>query len=583
MLTPLPLLIDLRCSTQMAKRNLWNIVRGGTLAELRQALPSDMNMRKAAVCVFHPQAGTSLLTNACVWGRLDMAAALVQEHGHPVDLADPEDGSTALHQMCGKGHIEAALFLIRTLGANPHALNKDGNTALHFACHTGYTELARILVRDFRLNDNAFSHLGATPLHAASLGGHTGTALWLINDLGARVNAASDLFITPLLSAACRGHTGTALALINIGGARIDAADGGGWTPLHWACASGSTVTVSALLAEGARLEAKDRDGDKPQQLICCHSKADPANKPLVLAAIVRHLRLERLGKEVLRLAATWDHDSLKRAMDTLMAAAAEPWACSEEVAKAALRDNWTAPRHPLDMFREPATGRTALAVAAAAGIFRNAELLIQEAASPLELDCEGRTPWQLALLNGSELMAVWFEAMPIVYWAGHSKLRYRPAATSFLMCCRFSRMRAPVFLQCNEACPVPGVSYMHPDDWCIPQRDAYRILHFLGPELHGSVWPGPPRGYVGPLPGLTPRPVRRMPVRRIPVRVLVPAVVEAAAVKAPMGCVQCGKTACKLMACTRCRAASYCSGKCQKLHYPAHKAGCRLASGATQ
>jgi hypothetical protein len=43
----------------------------------------------------------------------------------------------------------------------------------------------------------------------------------------------------------------------------------------------------------------------------------------------------------------------------------------------------------------------------------------------------------------------------------------------------------------------------------------------------------------------------------------------------AAAGCAPCGSTAGKLMACTRCRAASYCSGKCQKLHYPAHKAGC--------
>jgi hypothetical protein len=321
---------------------------------------------------------------------------------------------------------------------------------------------------------------------------------------------------------------------------------------------------VSALLAEGARLDAESVDGIKPQQLICFQPQADPANKPLVLAAFARHVRLERLAKEVIRLAATWDHDSLKRAIHALMEAAAEPWACSEEVAKAALKENWTCPRHPLDMFRDE-KGRTALAVAAAAGIFRNAELLIQEAASPLELDCEGRTPWQPALSNGSELMAVWFESMPIVYWAGHSKLRYRPAATAFLMCCRFSRMRAAPFPPADEQYPpIPGVSYMHPDDWCIPHRDAYRILHFLGPELWGSVWPGPPKGYNGSLPGFSKRPMRRVPVRVLPA---VPVVV--------VGCAQCGTEAVKLMVCTRCRAASYCSGKCQKLHYPAHKAGC--------
>ena len=130
----------------MAPKVMFDIVRTGTLEELRRALPSDEKKRKAAVCVFHPQEGSSLLLNACYWGRWDMAAALVQEHGHPVDLAEPQQGHTALHQVLGNGRIEAALFLVRTLGANPHAVSKDGATALHYACQEGHTELARILV-----------------------------------------------------------------------------------------------------------------------------------------------------------------------------------------------------------------------------------------------------------------------------------------------------------------------------------------------------------------------------------------------------------------------------------------------------
>ncbi len=73
-----------------------------------------------------------------------------------------------------------------------------------------------------------------------------------------------------------------------------------------------------------------------------------------------------------------------------------------------------------------------------------------------------------------------------------------------------------------------------------------------------------------------------------VPVRVEAGKAAAAFAAAAPVaavaaaGCAQCGTTAGKLMACTRCRAASYCSGKCQKLHYPAHKAGCRaVAVGA--
>jgi ankyrin repeat protein len=559
-----------------AKRGLWDVVRNGTLEELRGALPSDKKRRKAAVCVFHPENGVSLLTCVCVWGRWDMATALVQEHGHPVDLAEPKLGCTALHEMCCRGRIDAALFLIRTLGATPHAVAKDGQTALHAACQGGHTELARILVRDFLLNVDAVNITLQTPLHAVTLFGHTGTALLLINDLGARVEAASETGETPLMSAAKNGHTGTALALINIGRARIDAADAFGGSPLHYACLFAHPLTVSALLAAGARTNVKVDSGKTPL-LVSCLPEADPATKPLVLAAFVRHWRLERLGREVLRLAGTWDHDSLKRAMDALMAAAAEPWACSAAVAQAAKAEHWTVPRHPLDMFREPATGRTALAVAAAAGIFRNAELLIQAAASPLELDCGGRTPWQLAVARGSDCMGVWFEAMPVVYWAGHSQLRYRLAATSFLLCCRCSRMRAPPAPPADEPHPIPGVSYMHPDDWCIPRRDVYRILHFVGPELWGSVWPGPPRGWRGVLPGRSPRPVRRVAVRLT----VEGGAAAAAAPGAAAGCAQCGVTVGNLRACSRCRAASYCSGKCQTLHYPAHKAGCRAAGAA--
>ncbi len=78
----------------MATRDLFRIVENGTLEELRRALPSDKKKRKAAVCVFLPEWGTSLLSRACWWRRWDMAAALVREHGYPVDLANPEIGFT---------------------------------------------------------------------------------------------------------------------------------------------------------------------------------------------------------------------------------------------------------------------------------------------------------------------------------------------------------------------------------------------------------------------------------------------------------------------------------------------------------
>jgi hypothetical protein len=154
----------------------------------------------------------------------------------------------------------------------------------------------RALVREFQLDPNAGRR--GTPMHDAIMNGQTGTVLALINDLRVAPDAAMlvPFALSPLMTAAAREETGAMLALINIGGALIDASDAEGHTALHLACIYGCPVAVAALLAEGARLDVKSIDGVTPQQSICTHKDADPAAKPLVAAAFVRHLRLQSLG-----------------------------------------------------------------------------------------------------------------------------------------------------------------------------------------------------------------------------------------------------------------------------------------------
>ena len=113
-------------------------------------------------------------------------------------------------------------------------------------------------------------------------------------------------------------------------------------------------------------------------------------------------------------------------------------------------------------------------------------------------------------------------------------------------------------------------------DDWCIPRHDVYRILTFLGPELAG-LWPGPPKGYRGYVPG---------PSWRRPVVVVVRAIAGGAAAggaAAPMAavCAQCGVVSAKLLRCGRCKTAQYCGSKCQAKHYPSHKVACRAIAAA--
>jgi hypothetical protein len=45
--------------------------------------------------------------------RAEKLAAAGVQLAPPVDLADPNHGITSLHELCGRGHIETALLLIR--------------------------------------------------------------------------------------------------------------------------------------------------------------------------------------------------------------------------------------------------------------------------------------------------------------------------------------------------------------------------------------------------------------------------------------------------------------------------------------
>ena len=103
-----------------------------------------------------------------------------------------------------------------------------------------------------------------------------------------------------------------------------------------------------------------------------------------------------------------------------------------------------------------------------------------------------------------------------------------------------------------------------------------YRILTFIGPELAG-LWPGPPRGYKGYVPG----PSWRRPVVVVRASVGWAAGAAAGGAAAAVVCAHCGVASAKLLRCGRCKTAQYCGSKCQAKHYPAHKVACRAIAAA--
>lgn len=458
----------------------------------------------SAAVMRRTKGGLSLLQLACCANRFDMAAALVREFGFPVNDRNPKSGNTAVIHACFYDKADTVVFLIRELGADPHAVNNQGGTALHMACYAGHTKLALMLVRKLGLHLEATENEGLTPTGLAVLGGHTATLIALITQLGARVDTVIVHGSTTLHQAAGMGFTDTALALIRYG-ANVQSVDNYGETPLHYACVYGRASMVSALLAEGASLDAssnvveeEEEAGMTPQQVICNGPGVDPRIKPLVMAAIARHKRLAVLGKEVLKSASWgWDEAGMKSAIAAYQAEVRTPWLGGARLAaELKARPLWTVARKPIDYFREAGTGRTPLLVACAgrgpAGpCFRNIEALIHANSSVMELDSTDQNAHQLYVRAGG-FMGKWFEPMWPMWYGGHNPNgAYHRAAKFFLNCCRWSRGR--------------GVEVMHPDDWCIPRHDAYRILTFIGPELaagKGALWPGPPKGYTGYVPG---------------------------------------------------------------------------------
>ena len=425
--------------------------------------------------------------------------------------------------------------------------------ALHNAASIGATADAVSLVRTCGLDvDGLGPPGGCTPLMLAASRGHTATLLALINELGARVGAVDAEGSSALHHAASAGHTDCVLALLTANTARVHSSrssspnSGGtlppalfldaatlscGWSALHIACLYARAHTVAALLAWGASMQlrdaavvpAADGKGATAQQLIGAsrvftrraiaaaaarrraagggnggneneYVGADEevddvvwdASVAATIAVFVWFKHLAVLGKEVLAAASWgWDEMRMKSAIKAFRACVARKPRCSDA---GRATGAWAVARKPIDYFREAGTGRTPLLVACAAKgnpagpCFRNIEALIHANSSVLELGADGRDARQLVMSRGSYLVGKWFEPMwPMWYGAHNPSGAYHRAANHFLNCCRWSR----------------GRTGMHPDDWCIPRHDAYRILTFIGPELAG-MWPGPPRGYKG-------------------------------------------------------------------------------------
>jgi len=140
--------------------------------------------------------------------------------------------------------------------------NAWGHTPLYAASHNGHAAIVKTLL-DAGADTTRPDAAGFGPLHVAAAAGHTPVVALLVEEGGVPIDSPSVRGDTALMLAVMRRKPDTVSYLLSHH-ADPRVANRRGDTPLHEAVRNGDAAPLIQLLAAGARVDARDRNGRTP-------------------------------------------------------------------------------------------------------------------------------------------------------------------------------------------------------------------------------------------------------------------------------------------------------------------------------